>query len=223
MVASWTALITWLIATGATRASCRPITVSPMRRLTDASVSRSPASRISRRNRNGVRRSIATRSVSATIPITLRRVSSTGRWRSPRSSISSSTSVPVVSADTVCAGTVMIAETGVSGGTAAATTRLRKSESVTMPRRSPRSTSSELEPAATISRAASRSDASGETITAGRRTSSPTGRRAGSSIAASSSSGGRRRTSTRPARERTTKPSASGAVRNGRMASSAMR
>ena len=51
----------------------------------------------------------------------------------------------------------MIADTGVSGGTLAATTRLRKSESVTMPSRSPRSTSRQLVPASTINRAASRS------------------------------------------------------------------
>ena len=73
----------------------------------------------------------------------------------PWSSISSSASVPVRSAATVQAGALITSHSGVSGPAPAATTRVRMSRSVTIPRPSPRSTTTQVTPASAIPRAAS--------------------------------------------------------------------
>ena len=73
----------------------------------------------------------------------------------PWSSISSSASVAVRSADTVQAGAVITSDSGVSGPAPAATTRVRMSRSVTIPRPSPSSTTTQVAPASAMRRAAS--------------------------------------------------------------------
>ena len=79
----------------------------------------------------------------------------------PWSSISSSASVPERSGATVHAGALITSEIGVSGPAPSATTRVRRSRSVTMPSRSPRSTSTQVAPGSTIRRAASWTPVSG--------------------------------------------------------------
>ena len=99
----------------------------------------------------------------------------------PLSSISSSASVLVRSADTVHAGAVITSDSGVFGSAPAATTRVRMSRSVTIPRRSPSSTTTQVAPASAMRRAASRTLVSGGHTSAGARISSPTGRPAAES------------------------------------------
>ena len=64
-------------------------------------------------------------------------------------------SVPVLSDATVHAGALITSEIGVSGPAPVATTRVRMSRSVTMPSRSPRSTTAQVTAASTIPCAAS--------------------------------------------------------------------
>ena len=119
-----------------------------------------------------MRASAAARSASSTTPRTRPVAETTGRWRIPRSSMSSSASAPVRSADTVTAGAVMAAATGSSADMPSAITRVRRSRSVRIPspsrrrrrrRTSPRPRSSAAPP--------SRIVVSGAQTTSGRRTS----------------------------------------------------
>ena len=153
-----------------------------------ASSSTVVAAVIALRRWKGVRVSTAIRSVSEMTPITRPDASTTGRWRTPRSSMSSSASAPVTSSAMVVAGAVITCDTGVSAGTPAATTRSRRSRSVTMPNPSPRSTSTDDELASTMRRAASCTVAAGAAITGSPRSRRLTGRRAGSTTAIASGS-----------------------------------
>ncbi len=87
---------------------------------------------------------------------------STGKCRTPRSSMSSSTSEPSWSAVAVYAGADITSRKGVSPSSPAATTRLRRSRSVTMPSvPSASGTTIAVEPAVVAWRAASRTGVSG--------------------------------------------------------------
>ena len=93
----------WIAAmsVAATRASCSAITAG----LTPAAASTRSASvaarAIAARRWNELRVATATRSESSTTPITSPVAETTGKWRIPRSSMSSSTSPPRRSAVTV--------------------------------------------------------------------------------------------------------------------------
>ncbi len=87
--------------------------------------------------------------------------------------------MPVRSAATVQAGALITSDSGVSGLAPAATTRVLMSRSVTMPSRSPRSTTVQVTPASTMRRAASCTVVAGGQISGAARTSSRTRRPAG--------------------------------------------
>ena len=86
----------------------------------------------------------------------------------PWSSIARNASSESRSAPIVTTGDVMTRASGVSGPAPAATTRVRRSRSVTMPISSPRSTSTHAAPSRAMSRAASRTPSVGAQISGGR-------------------------------------------------------
>ena len=88
---------------------------------------------IAARRWNELRVATATRSESSTTPITLPVGERTGKWRIPRSSMSSSTSLPMRSAATVYAGALITCAIGPPRSAPAATTRVRRSRSVMIP------------------------------------------------------------------------------------------
>ena len=165
-----------LIETGARPASKSAITESGSSAAASAISFASPLRAIAARSRNGARRSFAIRSTSSSTPSSRLPAVSTGRCRIPWSSISSSASVAVRSAATVQAGAVITSDSGVSGPAPAATTRVRMSRSVTIPRPSFSSTTTQVAPASAIWRAASCTLVAGGQTSAGALISSPTGR-----------------------------------------------
>ena len=149
------------------------------RNLDDASTSSPPedAREMARRRKNEELRSTARRSWSSTMPRTRPFADTTGKCRIPRSSISISTSLPERSLGIVNAGAVMTADTGASPGRSPATTRERRSLSVTIPTESSRSTMRAVAPASVIRRAASRIGVAGAQITGSLRMVALTGSR----------------------------------------------
>ena len=136
----------------------------------------------------------------------------------PRSSISRSASEPVRSALTVRAGALITSASGVSGPAPSATTRVRMSWSVTIPRSSPSSTTTHVAPAATMRAAASCTGVPGSQTSGGARISSASGRSAalgGGPGSGPASSGAES--------DRATNRSAAGRSSTGRIASSGMR
>ena len=130
---------------------------------------------IARRIPNHERGWTANRSTSSTTPTSCPRSLTTGACWIPCSSISNRTSPPIRSGGTVYAGIVITASTGVSGDTRAATTRRRRSLSVTMPSCPSRSTTAALAPASVIRRATSAIAVPGSHTTVGVRISVATG------------------------------------------------
>ena len=217
---SWMLAIAREIAATGSSASCRAITVSGSSDAARATAAASGLRAISARSRNGARRSLAIRSTSSSTPIRRRPASSTGRWRTPWSSISSRASVPVRSPATVQAGALITSDSGVSGAEPAATTRSLMSRSVTMPSWSPRSTTAQVTPASTIRRAASWTVVAGSQTSGAARISSRTGRPAGDSTGSCSRSPSSR---TRLLMDRATKRAAAGRSNTGVTAAAGMR
>ena len=146
---------------GATRASCSATTMEGSRAAASRTSSTLPASSIERRSTNGVSVWAARRSMSLSTPIGSPSGETTGTCRIPRFSISSITSPPKRSGVTVNAGALIASVTASSAGTPSATT-LRRSRSVRIPTpSSSRRISAASFPVCDISRAASRSVASG--------------------------------------------------------------
>ena len=92
---SWTLAMAREIAAAGSSASCRAITVWGSSAVAAATAATSRLRAKPARRRNRARRSLAIRSTSSSTPISRLPGSSTGRWRTPWSSISSSASVPV--------------------------------------------------------------------------------------------------------------------------------
>ena len=134
----------------------------------------------------------ATRSWSVTTPSSVPVGDRTGKWRTLRSSISSSTSPPSRSAPTVYAGALMAADTGASTDMPPATTRVRRSRSVRIPSPpSPSSMTIDVVPACVIRCAASRMESCGPQVSTGSRMSVATGWLAGSGTASGTGPGPR--------------------------------
>ena len=201
-------------------ASKSAITVSGSAAAASATSPGSAPRAIEARSRNGARRSFAIRSTSSSTPSSRLPAVSTGRCLIPRSSISSSASVPVRSADTVQAGAVITSDSGVPGPAPAATTRVRMSRSVTIPSRSPRSTTTQVAPASAMRRAASWTLISGGQTSAGALISSPTGRPAAESGGSALSPARKRR---RSFMTWVTKRTKAGRPSTGRMTSAGIR
>ena len=164
--ASTTTESTPLIRLAGRPAACIAINVEFRWPTVGRRAARSPASAIARRSMSGVCVSLARRSMSVATPMSSPALETTGTWRMPRSIISSISSSPVCSGRAVITGAVITSPTGVSSGRPAATTRERRSRSVTIPSSpSPRSTRIALTPRSSIRAAASRSDTSGSHTT----------------------------------------------------------
>jgi hypothetical protein len=202
----------------ATRASLRATIIEFSPAAAAASSAGLAARAMARRSRNGWRACADIRSASSTTPRTWPAADRTGTWWMLRSSMSSRTSPASRPAGTVYAGSVMTAETGVSGLRPAATTRERKSRSVTMPSRSAVRTSTALAPSAVIRCAAARIGSPAAHSSGGVRISVATVRCARSAGPASGAG--------RPGSEtidRATNWSTSGRASSGRTTSSGMR
>ncbi len=115
------------------------------------------------------------RSVSVTMPVTAPSTSVTGKWCTPSANIRRSASPAGVWASSVIAGKVATASTGVSKLSRTATTRVRRSRSVTMPHPPRIGTSSEETRSSAMRSAAADTVVVGSADTAGRRTSVPIG------------------------------------------------
>ena len=124
-----------------------------------------------------VRSSARRVSASPTMPTTRPVGETTGKCRMPRSIMSTRTSLPERSLDTVNAGAVITAETGESIGSPPPTSLERRSLSVTMPTVCPRSTTRAVAPASVSCRAASRTGVPGAQITGAKRMEALTGSR----------------------------------------------
>ena len=155
----------------------RVIEITAGLNIVDAWISSSivPARVTARRIENDDLFSTATRSWSSTIPMTRPVGEVTGKCLTPRSSMSRSTSLPGRSPGTVNAGAVMTSDTGESLDKPPATTRERRSASVTIPSEPPRSTIRAVAPAAVMRWAASRRVVPGSQMTGELRTAPRTG------------------------------------------------
>ena len=159
-----------------------------MSRSSASTTSNVVARAIALRTRKGVRYSAANSSTSETTPTTCPVGATTGTLRTPWSSMSSSTSDASRFGVTVSAGEVITSRIGVPRSSPAATTRVRRSASVTIP--TPPSSSGMTTaglPSTAARRAASCTGVSGGQISAGPRTSDPTGRCAVSGVRGPSS------------------------------------
>ena len=173
--ASTTTDSTPLMRMAARPAACIAISVARSCGTVARRPAASDASAIARRSMIGVWVSFASRSTSVATPISSPPLETTGTCRMPRSIISSISSSPVCSGRTVTTGVVITSPTGVSTGRPAATTRERRSRSVTIPNSPcPASTRIELTPCSSIRAAASRRGTPGSQTTGRLRTSTRT-------------------------------------------------